>query len=180
MTVKMGYRQQSVHLESLTCTHVLLVSTSQLARPSPIHRRRSTTPAVITNTDATDTTHTIAEQPVIPGPSDTSSQALTLPNSESTSDIMSYTVSDLAYTKIILHALKHPHQPVNGVLLGSIPSSSAVEIVDTIPLLHHWTSLSPMMEIGLDLVRVLSLTQLPITFWPPLLCFCAIRDALCG
>ncbi|EIM84940.1 UPF0172-domain-containing protein [Stereum hirsutum FP-91666 SS1] len=65
----------------------------------------------------------------------------------------SYAVSDLAYTKIILHALKHPHQPVNGVLLGSPSSSGVVEIVDTIPLLHHWTSLSPMMEIGLDLAR---------------------------
>lgn len=67
----------------------------------------------------------------------------------------SYTVSHQAYVKIILHAAKHPHKPVNGVLLGSqSPSgSSSVLVSDAVPLLHLWTSLSPMMEIGLDLVR---------------------------
>lgn len=64
---------------------------------------------------------------------------------------MSYTVSNAAYMKMFFHAAKHPHQPVNGVLLGK-PSPSGVVIEDAIPLLHHWTSLSPMMEIGLDLV----------------------------
>ena len=62
-----------------------------------------------------------------------------------------YTISDLAYTKIVLHSLKYPQHPVNGVLLGA-KDTKGVQVVDTIPLLHHWTSLSPMMEIGLDLV----------------------------
>jgi hypothetical protein len=68
---------------------------------------------------------------------------------------VSYKLSNQAYLKIILHAAKHPHRPVNGVLLGNM-SDSGVLIDDSIPLLHHWTSLSPMMEIGLDLVSFLS------------------------
>jgi len=66
----------------------------------------------------------------------------------------SYTLSYKAYLKLILHAAKYPHAPVNGVLLGSSSSSTKdVLVSDAIPLLHHWTSLSPMMEIGLDLAR---------------------------
>ncbi|KII90514.1 hypothetical protein PLICRDRAFT_173916 [Plicaturopsis crispa FD-325 SS-3] len=64
-----------------------------------------------------------------------------------------YTVAYNAYLKIFLHAAKHPHKPVNGVLLGNASGSGKVTIDDAIPLLHHWTSLSPMMEIGLDLAR---------------------------
>ncbi|KAI0312662.1 hypothetical protein OF83DRAFT_1066832 [Amylostereum chailletii] len=64
----------------------------------------------------------------------------------------SYALTDLAYTKMVAHALKHPHARVNGVLLGSAKGKE-VEIVDTIPLLHHWTSLSPMMEIGLEMAK---------------------------
>ncbi|KZV84929.1 UPF0172-domain-containing protein [Exidia glandulosa HHB12029] len=63
---------------------------------------------------------------------------------------MSYVISHQAYIKIVFHAAQHPHKPVNGVLLGRSTGSS-VDVVDTIPLLHHWTSLSPSMEIGLDL-----------------------------
>ncbi|KDR82376.1 hypothetical protein GALMADRAFT_237654 [Galerina marginata CBS 339.88] len=63
----------------------------------------------------------------------------------------SYTISPEAYYKVFFHAAKHPHQPVNGVLLGTQDSAGAVDIQDAVPLLHHWTSLSPMMEIGLDL-----------------------------
>jgi len=63
-----------------------------------------------------------------------------------------YSISNTTYIKLILHAAKHPHATVNGVLLGS-KSSNGVLVVDAIPLLHRWTSLSPMMEIGLDLAR---------------------------
>ncbi|SJL09474.1 uncharacterized protein ARMOST_12852 [Armillaria ostoyae] len=62
----------------------------------------------------------------------------------------SYVISSRAYFKIFFHTAKHPHQPVNGVLVGK-EEAGIVTIVDIIPLLHHWTSLSPMMEIGLDL-----------------------------
>ncbi|KAK2465612.1 hypothetical protein APHAL10511_002504 [Amanita phalloides] len=61
-----------------------------------------------------------------------------------------YTLSNQAYVKIFFHAAKHPHKSVNGVLLGKIQGDDIV-IEDAVPLLHHWTSLSPMMEIGLDL-----------------------------
>jgi hypothetical protein len=66
--------------------------------------------------------------------------------------MVSYTLSHQAYLKIFFHAAKYPHKPVNGVLVGKLTSSGTVSIDDAIPLLHHWTSLSPMMEIGLDLV----------------------------
>ncbi|KAF9457438.1 hypothetical protein BDZ94DRAFT_1285275 [Collybia nuda] len=62
----------------------------------------------------------------------------------------SYTISSQAYFKIFFHAAKHPHKAVNGVLLGNL-ANGTVSIDDAVPLLHHWTSLSPMMEIGLDL-----------------------------
>ncbi|KAJ7442624.1 hypothetical protein FB451DRAFT_1057387 [Mycena latifolia] len=62
-----------------------------------------------------------------------------------------YSVSAQAYYKIFFHAAKHPQSSVNGVLLGKEEPAGNVNIVDAVPLLHHWTSLSPMMEIGLDL-----------------------------
>jgi hypothetical protein len=70
---------------------------------------------------------------------------------------VSYTLTDQAYLKLFLHAAKHPHRPVNGVLLGNSTATGTVVIEDAIPLLHHWTSLSPMMEIGLDLVSLSSI-----------------------
>lgn len=150
----------------------MLISTAQPARPTPSPRRRTHTPAVTATAAATDATQGTAQQLDNAGPS-TSTQVPTVIDPESTSSTMSsgpsYAVSDLAYTKIILHALKHPHQPVNGILLGSPSSSGVVEIVDTIPLLHHWTSLSPMMEIGLDLVSILSLYTHFALLHPPLL-----------
>lgn len=67
---------------------------------------------------------------------------------------VSFAVSKKAYAKMYLHAAKHPHKPVNGVLIGTFSQpTSTVIIEDAIPLLHHWTSLSPMMEIGLDLAK---------------------------
>lgn len=65
---------------------------------------------------------------------------------------MNYTITEPAYMKLFFHLAKHPHQRVNGVLIGKETPDGGVEATDTIPLLHHWTSLSPMMEIGLDLV----------------------------
>ncbi|PFH50510.1 hypothetical protein AMATHDRAFT_75589 [Amanita thiersii Skay4041] len=62
-----------------------------------------------------------------------------------------YTLSNQAYLKVFFHAAKHPHRQVNGVLLGKTVNKDSIVIEDAIPLLHHWTSLSPMMEIGLDM-----------------------------
>jgi hypothetical protein len=66
-----------------------------------------------------------------------------------------YTITGPAYIKLFFHLSKHPHQRVNGVLIGKETPDGGVEAIDAIPLLHHWTSLSPMMEIGLDLVDFL-------------------------
>ncbi|KAI0052215.1 UPF0172-domain-containing protein [Auriscalpium vulgare] len=66
-----------------------------------------------------------------------------------------YKLTDLAYSKLIVHALKHPHAAVNGVLLGTAqPGGKTVDIVDAVPLLHHWVNLSPMMELGLEKVAL--------------------------
>ncbi|TRM64182.1 hypothetical protein BD626DRAFT_494066 [Schizophyllum amplum] len=62
----------------------------------------------------------------------------------------SYTLSDDAYLKVFFHCAKYPQRAVNGVLLGT-EAGNEVQITDAVPLLHHWTHLSPMMEIGLDL-----------------------------
>ncbi|KAI0290254.1 hypothetical protein BC826DRAFT_913514 [Russula brevipes] len=63
-----------------------------------------------------------------------------------------FRLTNLASTKILLHALKYPHQKVNGVFLGR-PSETdpSIIIVYVVPLQHHWTNLSPMMEVGLGL-----------------------------
>jgi hypothetical protein len=69
-----------------------------------------------------------------------------------------YVLSHKAYLSLLLHAAKHPHKAVNGVLLGKSSEGDAIEVVATVPLLHAWTSLSPMMEIGLDLVGTIKNT----------------------
>ncbi|CAG9859526.1 unnamed protein product [Phyllotreta striolata] len=58
--------------------------------------------------------------------------------------------TEIAYCKMILHAIKYPHCTVNGVLLAK-PSNSnnEVEFVDCIPLFHVCVNLTPMAEIAL-------------------------------
>lgn len=66
----------------------------------------------------------------------------------------SYSISPLAYLKVILHAAKW-HGTVTGLLVGTFDSTTKAAVIqDAIPLLHHWTDLSPMMEAGLQLVRL--------------------------
>ncbi|SCV68264.1 BQ2448_385 [Microbotryum intermedium] len=64
----------------------------------------------------------------------------------------SYTLSPLAYLKLVLHASKYTSCSVCGLLVGSTSSSSAATTInDLIPLLHQWTALSPMMEAALQM-----------------------------
>lgn len=64
-----------------------------------------------------------------------------------------YSIQSLAYLKILLHASKFPSSTVTGLLLGYHEvESNLVVVSDVIPLLHHWTDLSPMMEVALQLV----------------------------
>ncbi|XP_017146107.2 ER membrane protein complex subunit 8/9 homolog [Drosophila miranda] len=61
-----------------------------------------------------------------------------------------YKISERAYTKLIFHAAKYPHQAVNGLLLAEKTSKgSLVEIVDAIPLVHQCLHVTPMAEIAL-------------------------------
>ena len=71
-----------------------------------------------------------------------------------TTTMISYTISHTAYLKLALHASKYPHRAVTGLLLGRDAGSGAVEIVDAVPLVHHWTSLSLATGIGLEMVRL--------------------------
>lgn len=65
-----------------------------------------------------------------------------------------FRLDDLVYTKLIVHALKYPHKTVTGLLIGrQSTSGSSVDVIDAVPLQHHWTNLSPMMEVGLGMVR---------------------------
>lgn len=74
-----------------------------------------------------------------------------------------FCLEDLAYTKLIVHALKYPRDTVNGLLLGQYSVSHAtIDIVDAVPLQHYRTNLSPgyigeaevyTMDVGLGMVR---------------------------
>ncbi|KIO20347.1 hypothetical protein M407DRAFT_245832 [Tulasnella calospora MUT 4182] len=70
----------------------------------------------------------------------------------------SFTLQEKAYLKFFLHAAKHPHASVTGVFLGRRRVTEGQEeiwdVVDAVPLCHHWTSLSPMGEVGLELASI--------------------------
>lgn len=64
-----------------------------------------------------------------------------------------FSVSTQAYCKMVLHALKYPHCPVNGVLLADRKKgTNVIHIVDSVPLFHRWLSLTPALEIALSQV----------------------------
>ncbi|KAG6519192.1 ER membrane protein complex subunit 8/9 homolog [Zingiber officinale] len=63
-----------------------------------------------------------------------------------------YEVSQIAYVKLVLHALKHPSSAVNGLLLGRLRqdgSTATVEVADAVPLSHAQIGLLPALEIAL-------------------------------
>ena len=66
--------------------------------------------------------------------------------------VMSVSSETLPLIKILLHAAKHPHLAVNGVLLGTA-TDSAVSITDAVPLFHNSTQLAMPTEIALTQVR---------------------------
>eukprot|EP00897_Mesotaenium_endlicherianum_P010957 jgi/Mesen1/9890/ME000070S09171 len=80
---------------------------------------------------------------------------------------MTYVVSQAAYIKLVLHALKHPFSGVNGVLIGTTSESirevqrgkkqagdlgDSVQIQDAVPLFHSHLGLAPMLELALSQV----------------------------
>ena len=63
-------------------------------------------------------------------------------------------ISNLAYSKILLHASKYPDKALNGVLLdnlNTINNDKCLEISDAMPLCH--------INIGLCLTMEVALTQ---------------------
>ncbi|XP_059662370.1 ER membrane protein complex subunit 8/9 homolog [Cornus florida] len=65
---------------------------------------------------------------------------------------MRYEISQNAYIKLVLHALKHTTSAVNGVLLGRVSgggTSPVLEITDSVPLFHSQIGLLPPLEIAL-------------------------------
>lgn len=65
-----------------------------------------------------------------------------------------YTLTGNAYTIPLLHAARYTAHTVLGIFLGTIDETTRrVIIQDAIPLLHHYTSLSPVAEAGLTLIE---------------------------
>ncbi|BBM99636.1 ER membrane protein complex subunit 8/9 [Marchantia polymorpha subsp. ruderalis] len=73
-----------------------------------------------------------------------------------------YEISQRAYIKIVLHALKHQCNSVNGVLVGKVTGAgneaseegnSKIEIVDAVPLFHAQLGVLPMLELALSQVE---------------------------
>ena len=60
-------------------------------------------------------------------------------------------LSARAYKKLVFHAAKYPAYTCVGVLVGTV--DGVYDVADVVPLAHHWTTLSPMIEAGLALVR---------------------------
>ncbi|CAK9319679.1 unnamed protein product [Citrullus colocynthis] len=65
-----------------------------------------------------------------------------------------FEISQNAYIKLVLHALKHRTSAVNGVLLGRISGpNDVIEISDSVPLFHSSIGLLPQLEISLLLIE---------------------------
>lgn len=58
-------------------------------------------------------------------------------------------VAPKAYRKMVYHAAKYVSTTVMGVLVGT----SAERVDDVIPLVHHWHTLSPMVEAGMAMTE---------------------------
>ncbi|OMH78963.1 ER membrane protein complex subunit 8/9-like protein [Zancudomyces culisetae] len=68
---------------------------------------------------------------------------------------MQYSISKLAYSKIIFHALKYSHANIHGVLIGEIKEGSGVvRVIDAVPLGHLMIETSPMAEIALQQIEL--------------------------
>ncbi|KAJ1444837.1 hypothetical protein M885DRAFT_551818 [Pelagophyceae sp. CCMP2097] len=61
---------------------------------------------------------------------------------------MAFSMTEVAYTKLALHAAKYPHCAVDGLLLGSTVKQAGgleVTVLDAVPLFHNGT-LAPLLE----------------------------------
>ncbi|KAI8870432.1 UPF0172-domain-containing protein [Ramicandelaber brevisporus] len=70
---------------------------------------------------------------------------------------VSYAISPIAHAKAVLHAAKYPASTVFGVFLASSSSSTdpaKVDLVDAVPIAHHWTQLVAMTETALQQLAI--------------------------
>ncbi|PWN31001.1 hypothetical protein BDZ90DRAFT_229996 [Jaminaea rosea] len=58
------------------------------------------------------------------------------------------TLTPSAYALLVLHAARHPHSAVVGILVGDAATSTVNHVV---PIAHHWTTLAPAQDIAVDL-----------------------------
>lgn len=63
-----------------------------------------------------------------------------------------FNLSPDAYALPLLHAAAHTESDVAGLLLGR-PSQSSVEVTTALPVLHRYASLSPTLELGIEMAR---------------------------
>lgn len=76
-----------------------------------------------------------------------------------------YQISQCAYVKLVLHALKHHSSSVNGLLLGRLVEDGAaptVQISDSVPLSHSQIGILPYLELALIQVLHLQLKTHPL------------------
>ncbi|CAO3642195.1 unnamed protein product [Cunninghamella blakesleeana] len=71
-----------------------------------------------------------------------------------------------AYTIPLLHAAKYPASEICGLLLGKVDNELITSITTAIPLFHHWTTLTPMLDLALEQVELYAeKKQLQIVGW---------------
>jgi hypothetical protein len=73
----------------------------------------------------------------------------------------SYQVDGRAYSIPLLHASKYPASDVCGALLGKV-TQNGLEIKTAVPFFHHWTTLTPMLEVALQQVISLAILFLSV------------------
>lgn len=57
-------------------------------------------------------------------------------------------INTLPYCKMALHAVKYPHCPVHGLLVGKVNGDKEIEVKDAFPVLHGLI-VAPPLEIAL-------------------------------
>ncbi|KAG0748298.1 hypothetical protein G6F57_005692 [Rhizopus arrhizus] len=62
-------------------------------------------------------------------------------------------INTAAYAVPLLHAAKYPSSSICGALLGKV-TNSELQITKAVPFFHHWTTLTPMLEVALQQTEI--------------------------
>lgn len=79
----------------------------------------------------------------------TSITAITMAPKESKNSV---TVAPAAFVSMLLHASKHCHDPVHGVLIGSFDGNNKVQVKEAVPVCHGAPT-QPLVETALALLE---------------------------